>query len=113
MYVGGGGMSLRDRDYYLKDDARNKEVREAFKKLVVTQMQNAGYSKKDAQRIMKNVMKVETALADSALTREESRNITALYIVLRNSPRTDFYPYPAVPFHPSTSGFQNKMSWLC
>ena len=83
MYVGGGGMSLRDRDYYLKDDARNKEVREAFKKLVVTQMQNAGYSKKDAQRIMKNVMKVETALADSALTREESRNITAMY-----NPRT-------------------------
>lgn len=83
MYVGGGGMSLGDRDYYLKDDARNKEVREAFKKLVARQMQNAGYSKKDANRIVKNVMKIETALADSAWTREESRNIPAMY-----NPRT-------------------------
>ncbi|MDE6459588.1 MAG: M13 family metallopeptidase, partial [Paramuribaculum sp.] len=83
MYIGGGGMSLRDRDYYLKDDKRNKEVREAFKKLVDTQMRNAGYSKKDAARIVKNVMKVETALADSAFTREESRNLLAM-----NNPRT-------------------------
>ncbi|MDE7452751.1 MAG: M13 family metallopeptidase [Paramuribaculum sp.] len=83
MYIGGGGMSLRDRDYYLKDDKRNKEVREAFKKLVDTQMRNAGYSKKDAARIVKNVMKVETALADSAFTREESRNLIAM-----NNPRT-------------------------
>lgn len=79
MYVSGGGMGLGDRDYYLKDDARNKEVREAYKKLIQRQMQNAGYSKKDASRIVKNVMKIETALADSALTREESRNIVAMY----------------------------------
>lgn len=78
MYVGGGGMGLGDRDYYLKDDARNKEVREAYKKLIITQMQNAGYSKKDAQRIMNNVMKIETALADSAWTREQSRNLPAM-----------------------------------
>lgn len=79
MYVSGGGMGLGDRDYYLKDDARNKEVREAYKKLIQRQMQNAGYSKKDASRIVKNVMKIETALADSAFTREESRNIVAMY----------------------------------
>ena len=83
MYISGGGMSLGDRDYYLENDKRNKEVREAFKKLIVTQMQNAGYSKKDANRIMKNVLKIETALADSAWTREQSRNIPAMY-----NPRT-------------------------
>lgn len=75
MYLSGGGMSLGDRDYYLKDDKRNKEVREALKKLIVGQMVNAGYSKKDANRIMKNVMKIETALADSAWTRERSRDL--------------------------------------
>lgn len=46
MYIGGGGMGLGDRDYYLKNDKRNKEVREAYKKLIVTQMRNAGYSKR-------------------------------------------------------------------
>ena len=79
MYVGGGGMGLGDRDYYLQNDKRNKEVREAYKKLIVKQMQNAGFKTKDAKRIMNNVMKIETALADSAWTREESRNIPAMY----------------------------------
>ncbi len=79
MYVGSGGMGMRDRDYYLANDKRNTEVREAYKKLIVGQMRNAGYSKKDAERIMKNVMKIETALADSAWTREQSRNIPAMY----------------------------------
>ena len=79
MYVSGGGLSLGDRDYYLKDDKRNKEVREAYQKLIERQMINAGYSKKDAKRIVKNVMKVETLLADSTWTREESRNIPAMY----------------------------------
>lgn len=83
MYVSGGGMGLGDRDYYLKDDERNTQVRNAYKKLIADQMQNAGYSAADAQRIVSNVMKIETALADSAKTREESRNIPAMY-----NPRT-------------------------
>lgn len=83
MYVSGGSMGMGDRDYYLKDDAETKKIRNAYEKLIVDQMMNAGYKKKDARRIMKNVMKVETAIADSALTREESRNIPAMY-----NPRT-------------------------
>ena len=83
MYVSGGGIGLGDRDYYLQNDKRNKEVREAYQKLIVKQMMNAGYKKKDAQRIMKNVMRIETAIADSTWTREESRNIPAMY-----NPRT-------------------------
>ena len=83
MYVSGGGMGLGDRDYYLLNDERNTAVRNAYKKLIADQMQNAGYSEADAQRIVKNVMKIETALADSAFTREESRNIPLMY-----NPRT-------------------------
>ncbi len=79
MYVSGGGMGLGDRDYYLQNDKRNKEVREAYKKLIVAQMMNAGFKKKAATRVMNNVMKIETALADSAWTREQSRNIPAMY----------------------------------
>ena len=79
MYVSGGSIGMGDRDYYLKDDPENKKVREAYKKLIVAQMQNAGYSKKDAKRIMENVMKIETSLAEETWTREESRNIPAMY----------------------------------
>jgi len=96
MYLSSGGMTLGDRDYYLGKDARNKEVREAYKKLIVAQMMNAGYKKSQANRIMKNVMKIETALADSAWTREESRNIPAMY-----NPRTIAQVkemYPNIPW---------------
>lgn len=83
MYVSSAGLGLGDRDYYLLNDKRNKEVRAAYIKLIETQMKLAGYSKKDAKRIAKNVMKIETLLADSTWTREESRNIPAMY-----NPRT-------------------------
>ncbi|MBD5206476.1 MAG: M13 family metallopeptidase [Bacteroidales bacterium] len=83
MYVGGGSLGLGDRDYYLLNDKRNKEVRNAYVKLIETDMELAGYSKKDAKRIAKNVMKIETLLADSTWTREQSRNIPAMY-----NPRT-------------------------
>ncbi len=79
MYLGSNNLGLGDRDYYLLNDQRNKEVRDAYQKLIEKYMTLAGYSKKDAKRIVKSVMKIETALADSALTREESRNIPALY----------------------------------
>lgn len=79
MYVSGGGITLGDRDYYLSADKENVKIREAYQKLIEKGMRLAGFSKKDARRIVKNVMKIETALADSTWTREESRNIPAMY----------------------------------
>ena len=80
MYLSNGGMGLGDRDYYLLDDERNTAVRNAYRKLIATQMQNAGYAAADAARITNNVMKIETALAQKTLTREESRDIPACTI---------------------------------
>ncbi len=50
MYVSGARLGMGDRDYYLLDDERNTAVRNAYKTLIATQMQNAGYSKEDADR---------------------------------------------------------------
>lgn len=103
MYISGGSLGMGDRDYYLLNDKENTRVRDAYKKLITSQMQNASYSKKEARRIMENVMKIETLLADSTWTREESRNITAQY-----NPRTlaqvqEMYPnIDWVRFFPAT-----------
>ena len=93
MYVSGGSIGMGDRDYYLLNDKENTKIREAYKKLIVGQMRNAGYSKKDAERIMKNVMKIETALADSTWTREESRNIPAMYNPRSIDQLKELYPH--------------------
>ncbi|MDE6370213.1 MAG: M13 family metallopeptidase, partial [Duncaniella sp.] len=79
MYLGSTHLGMGDRDYYLLDDERNTTVRNAYKTLIATQMQNAGYSEADAKRITDNVMAVETALAKDMKTREESRDIAASY----------------------------------
>ncbi len=79
MYVSGGSLGMGDRDYYLLDDEHNATVREAYKKLIAAQMKNAGYGEEDAARIVENVMKIEKSLAEETWTREESRNIPAMY----------------------------------
>ncbi len=79
LYLGSTGLGLGDRDYYLLNEDRQKEVRKAYTHLIETDMQLAGYSKKDSKRIAQNVMKVEKLLADSTWTREQSRNIPAMY----------------------------------
>lgn len=96
MYVSSTGLGLGDRDYYLKKDKKNKEILNAYQKLIETDMKLTGFSTKDAKRIAKNVIKIETLLADSTWTREQSRNIPAMY-----NPRTIAQlkeNYPNIPW---------------
>ncbi len=105
MYVAAPGLGLGDRDYYLLNDKRNKDVRSAYEKLIKTQMQNAGYSKKDASRIAKNVLKIETLIADSTWTREQSRNIPAMYNPRSIKQLKELYPaFPWDRFFIETMG---------
>lgn len=107
MYVGSTSLGMGDRDYYLLNDKENLNVRKAYIRLIEKQMVNAGYSKKDAKRIAANVMKIETEMAKAALTREESRNIPAMY-----NPRTlaqlkELYPsIDWEAYFPAVMGFE-------
>ena len=67
-------------------------MREAYQNLIVRQMMNAGYKKSVAKRIMRNVMKIETAIADSTWTREQSRNIPAMYNPRSFAQLKEMYP---------------------
>ncbi len=111
MYVSGPSLGLGDRDYYLKNDKRNKDVRTAYEKLIETQMKLAGYSSKDSKRIAKNVLKIETLIADSTWTREESRNIPAMYNPRSVSQIKELYPnFPWDRFFIETMGIQTPES---
>lgn len=113
MFVSGAGLKLGDRDYYLEQDEENKKIRDAYVDLINKQMQLAGYSKKDAARIASNVMKIETLIADSTWTREESRNLNAM-----NNVRDLAFlkaEYPHVPwdrFFYETMGIQSPQEFI-
>lgn len=69
-----GGLSLPDRDYYLKDDSRSKMIREEFLKHVAKMFELYGVDAATAAKNAAVVMRIETALAKASMTRVELRD---------------------------------------
>lgn len=74
-----GGLSLGQKEYYLDNDKATADIREAYKKHIVKMFQLFGFSKSAATAKMKNIMKVETALAKVSKSRTELRDPEANY----------------------------------
>ncbi len=79
MYWQQGGLGLGDRDYYLEDSENTVAIREAYKNYIKTITGLVGYDSVAQQRSVDNVMRIETALAKAAMSREELRDPAASY----------------------------------
>ncbi|MDE6454214.1 MAG: M13 family metallopeptidase [Muribaculaceae bacterium] len=79
MYWGQGGLGLGDRDYYLEDSDNARAVRQAYRKYLHTIATLAGLNDENASRLVENTMRIETALASAAMSREEMRDPAAGY----------------------------------
>lgn len=77
VYLNQSGLTLPDRDYYLKDDAKFVANREAMAKYVTDILTEAGY--KEAQRAAKNVADIEMMIAKNQWSRVESRDANKVY----------------------------------
>ena len=73
-----GALSLPDRDYYLKPDARFAEARERLQQHVAATFRLAGYTDKDARAAAALVFDQEKALAEASLARVERRDPKAI-----------------------------------
>jgi predicted metalloendopeptidase len=74
VYVGQGGLGLPDRDYYLKDDERSVELREAYLGHVATQLANLGIDDDEARSAAEGIAAFERRLAEASLTQEQQRD---------------------------------------
>jgi putative endopeptidase len=74
-----GGLSLPDRDYYLKTDAKSASIRGAYLTHVAKLFVLAGETPANASLDAQTVMRMETALATASLTRVEERDPEATY----------------------------------
>ena len=74
-----GGLSLGEREYYLDDDDHTKEIRTKFEEHVGKMFQLAGFTAEEAQKAAKNVMTVETRLAEASKSAVELRDPYANY----------------------------------
>jgi endothelin-converting enzyme/putative endopeptidase len=69
-----GGLGLPDRDYYTKEDAKSKEIRQRYLEHVQKIFALLGDQPDAAKENAQTVMSMETALARASWTRVEERN---------------------------------------
>src|SRR5258708_5272297 len=74
-YIDQGGLSLPDRDYYLKDDnAKMKEMRQHLVEYVTQVFTLAGQTPQQAGDSAQTVLRIETALAKASMDRTARRD---------------------------------------
>jgi putative endopeptidase len=73
-FVDQGGLTLPDRDYYLKDDPKSKENRQKYLEHVQTMLELLGDKPEAAAASAKKIMQIETSLAQASMDRAARRN---------------------------------------
>jgi putative endopeptidase len=73
------GISLREREYYLDNDAHTKEIREQYKLHVINMFKQVGFTEEQAKTNMEAVLKIETRLATAAYDNVKLRDPHANY----------------------------------
>jgi len=74
-----GGLGLPDRDYYLKDDARMKDLRTLYQDHAAKMLALAGVPEASARKQAQTVMSIETALAKASMDKVERRDPNKIY----------------------------------
>jgi putative endopeptidase len=91
--VAQGGLGLPDRDYYTKDDAKSKEIRERYVEHVQKMFELLGDSPDAAKKEAQTVMRMETALAEASLTRVERRDPYKTKHIMKRTGLTSLAPH--------------------
>lgn len=69
-----GGLGLPDRDYYIENDDRSKEIRKQYKDHLIKMFVLMGKSEAHAMSSMETILKLETRLAKASRSRVDLRD---------------------------------------
>ena len=106
--VNQGGITLGQKEYYLDNDEATTKIREAYKQHIVRMFQLFGFSKGAATKKMKNIMKVETALAQVSKSRTELRDPIANYNKMTLQEFDSKYPHLQLEKLMNAMGIESK-----
>ncbi len=74
-----GGLSMPDRDYYLKSDARSKKIQGAQSAYIVTLFKLTGLPEEQAKKNAETIFAIEQKLAKAQMSRTEMRDPLKTY----------------------------------
>ena len=74
VFVGQGGLSLPDRNFYIDNDERTVMIRKEFVNHLNNMFEILGYDKIIAKQAADNLMKLETSIAKTSRKREDTRD---------------------------------------
>ena len=103
-----GGLTLRQKSYYLDEDEATTAIREAYKKHIVRMFTLFGFSEKAAQQKMQNIMKLETTLAKASKAPAELRDPEANYHRVSRADFNGRYPNVKLDRQLAASGIDKK-----
>lgn len=105
---GQGGLTLPDRDYYLKSDARSQRIRDAYRDNMTRMFGLIGEEPTRASQNADLIMRLETALAKANLPRVELRDPYKTYNKMSVSQFDALMP----AFAKATGGWKGQMDKL-
>ncbi len=73
-YLAPDGLGLPDRDYYIKDDADSKAIREDYKAYIAKMLVKIGEDEESAKAQAETILAWETKLAEPRLDKVQSRD---------------------------------------
>lgn len=91
-YVGQGGLGMPDRDYYLVDNDRFKDIRAKYKAHIAAMFRLTGVSEAKALAKAEAIYALEEKIAKTHWTSAESRQIDKLYNPAAVTDLTTLYP---------------------
>lgn len=92
MYLAQSGLGMPDRDYYVQNTPRNKELQAAYKTLITKMLSLVGYSANEAAEATITIYDFENKLAIASNTRLENRNNQAIYNPVAAAELSKQYP---------------------
>ena len=79
LYISQPGLGLPDRDYYIVASKENQQIMVAYTNYLEKIFTLVGYNKKAAKKAAKNIITLETKIAEWSMSREEQRDIAKMY----------------------------------
>ena len=79
LYISQPGLGLPDRDYYIVASKENQQIMVAYTNYLEKIFTLVGYNKKAAKKAAKNIIALESKIAEWSMSREEQRDIAKMY----------------------------------